>query len=164
MQISKDRKGGHPRVQTVNKEPSMTKQSFKDECDINHIINRYDNTGLVAHLNQAQAKYGDVTQVTDYHDAMNIVAAAQQQFMMLNPKIRDHFNNDPAEFLDAANDPDKREELVELGLIPAGADISIPADGGSASDARGSHSPTGGASSDPAPGGAGSEGSASGEV
>lgn len=115
-----------PRVQTINSEPSLTKQEFKTDCDINHIINRYDNTGLIAHLNRAAARFLDVTQVTDYHDALNQVKAAEDAFMELPAKARAVFQNDPARFLDAAHDPEKRELLVRAGLVKEEASSPSP--------------------------------------
>jgi len=150
-----ERKGGTRRVQTVNKEPDMTKQSFRDECDINHIINRYDNTGLVTHLNPAPAVYADVTGIRDYHDALNIVVQASQAFEALPAKIRTHFNNDPGEFLDAAQDPDRREELAGLGLVPSSEGADVAADAGVETDVGGFGTGAGGAPVDEAPGGAG---------
>lgn len=113
------REDGSIRVQTVNDEPERTKQSFKDECDINRIMRQFQQTGVVRHLNEARAQYADVSELTDYADALSVVRRAEEMFMSLPSKVRRVFNDDPAAFLDAAHDPAKRDQLVEAGLIPA---------------------------------------------
>lgn len=107
-----------PRVQHENTEPSRTKQSFADEVNINNIVGKYKKTGLLTHLNDAEAKYLDVTEVGDFQDAQNIMIKAQADFMALPASARKVFNHSTAEFLDAAHDPDKRDLLVKAGLLP----------------------------------------------
>lgn len=113
------REDGSLRVQTVNDDLEMTKQSFKDECDINVILRDYSRSGVVRHLNEARARYADVTQVMDYDVALQVVMDAEAMFMALPAKTRKVFDNSPAKFLDAAHDPAKRDQLVAAGLIPA---------------------------------------------
>lgn len=105
------------RVQHVNGLPDKTKQSFKDQCDIHRIIDRYDRTGLITHLNRAQAQYGDVSGLNDYQDVLDRIREAETLFMKLPAKTREAFNHSAAEFLDAANDPEKRDMLRDLGLL-----------------------------------------------
>jgi len=40
-------------------EPSLTRQSFKDECDVNLIVKRYTETGMINHIPRTQPQYGD---------------------------------------------------------------------------------------------------------
>ena len=40
-------------------EPSLTRQSFKDECDVNQIVKRYTETGMINHIPRTPAQYGD---------------------------------------------------------------------------------------------------------
>ena len=49
---------GRVRVQHENLEPSKTKQSFKKDSDINHIIAQYDKTGVLVSLNKRRALEG----------------------------------------------------------------------------------------------------------
>lgn len=95
---------------------SMTKQSFKDETNINRIMSKYQATGIVTHLNQKNPMYGDFSDVPDYQTALNLVLSANESFMQLPAKIRAKFSNDPAEFLDFVGNPDNAEELYTLGL------------------------------------------------
>lgn len=96
--------------------PSMTKQSFKDECDINTIMARYEKDGVVTHVKEHEGQYGDFTLGFDYHDAMNRVHAARDMFMSLPAGIRTKFDNDPGKFLDFVSDPKNSDAMVEMGL------------------------------------------------
>ena len=40
--------------------PSLTKQSFKDECNINNIMSKYMKDGLIGHVNKHQGRYDDL--------------------------------------------------------------------------------------------------------
>lgn len=93
-----------------------TKQSFKDECDINIIMAQYLKTGVVDFVNRHQARYGDVTGL-EYQEAMQIVAESKTMFEELPSKIRQRFENDPAQFLDFVSDPSNASEAHSLGLL-----------------------------------------------
>ncbi len=95
---------------------TMTKQSFKDECDINNILKKYDKTGILEHRNKYEGQYADVTGVVDYQTALNIVSSAEAAFMSLPASIRSQFQNDPHEFLAFAQDPENEDALIEMGL------------------------------------------------
>ena len=95
--------------------PSQTKQSFKDECDINNILGKYRKTGVIEHLNKHGAEYGFASGDT-FQDAMNIVSRANSMFEELPAHIRSKFNNEPAAFLDFVQDEGNIEEMRELGL------------------------------------------------
>lgn len=97
-------------------EPSMTKQSFKAECDINNIMAKYYKTGLIDHVVNAQVKYADVSKVVDYQTALNTVMEAEDSFMSLPSQIRAKFENDPTKFFDFVNNPSNLDEMVNLGL------------------------------------------------
>ncbi len=106
------------RVQHVNLEPEMTKQSFRNETDVNFIVAKYDSTGVLTHLNEAAGQFADVSMMTDYQDALDVVRASEEAFFRMPAAARKVFRNSPAAFLDAAHDADKRELLVEAGLLP----------------------------------------------
>lgn len=111
-------------------EVSMTKQSFAKECDINHIMAKYQKTGLIDHVNKYDGSYGDFTSVVDYQSSLNAVMNAQDEFNSLPSSIRARFQNDPAQFLHFFNDEANREEAISLGLCKA-PDVVIPTDKGS---------------------------------
>lgn len=94
-----------------------TKQEFADECDINKIMARYEKTGVIDHVNFRAAAYGDFSSVATYHDAMNVVVAADAAFAALDARTRDRFGNDPVQMLKFLEDPANREEAIALGLV-----------------------------------------------
>lgn len=49
-------------------EECKTHQSFKDECDVNKIIDMHVRTGIVTHLNRGTPQYGDAPE-SDIFDA-----------------------------------------------------------------------------------------------
>lgn len=102
-------------------EPSLTKQSFVGECDINTILQNFAKTGLISHINPASPRYGlDMTVLPeDYHAAMNVVIEAHDNFMNLPAATRDRFHNDPERLLEFLNDDRNHAEALELGLIDA---------------------------------------------
>ena len=88
----------HKRV-TIKTGDGLAKQAFKEECDINTIMKKYEKTGLIAHVNAHGGDYGDYLSVTDYHTAMTQITEAQEAFMSLPAKLRERFGNNPANFL-----------------------------------------------------------------
>jgi hypothetical protein len=93
------------------KEPSMTKQSFKEECDINTIVRRFEATGQIDHINQAAAKglYTDLPDGLDLQSALDQVKQAEAAFMALPAAARAHFDNDPVLFVEAMSNPTSQD-------------------------------------------------------
>ena len=96
--------------------PSQVQQHFKEECDINNIIAKYNATGNISHFTKSPGQYA-VHDGTTFTEAMFIIKDAQAGFDELPSHIRSHFDNDPAKFMDAAHDPDRHQEFVDLGWI-----------------------------------------------
>lgn len=109
-----------PRVDTSG-DPVRTKQSFKAECDINNIVARYTRDRFIAHVNRAEPRFLDVSEIGDFRQAVDQVRAASRFFEGLPAKVRSRFGNDPARFLDEAGRL-TRDELRELGLAELRAD------------------------------------------
>ncbi|AXL14761.1 internal scaffolding protein [Microviridae sp.] len=105
---------------TFDPKESITKQSFKDECDINKIMAKFQKTGAMTHFAKHAPQYGDATPC-EYQDALNVVANANTMFEELPATIRDKFENDPKQFLDFVQDEKNADEMVELGLKSAPA-------------------------------------------
>lgn len=103
------------RLKKIFSKPSMTKQSFKDECDINKIMKKFERTGAITHYAKYGAEYGDATQI-ELQDALNVVARADEMFEELPAAIRKRFSNDPGEFLAFVQDESNKEEMIKLGL------------------------------------------------
>lgn len=130
--------------------PSLTQQHFKDDCDINKVIERFTRTGLLPQYPGEDMQYGDYTSSVDYHEAMTIVAQAKQQFEALPSSVRDKFDNDPAKMLDFVSKKENIEESVKLGLLNREAleVIKVSGSGDSGSVVSGDSGDSGSGSSD----------------
>lgn len=111
-------------------EPSLTKQCFKDECDVNNILKSYVRTGEISHLARRPGGYGDVSAHIDYHEAMGVVMQAEEDFAALPAKVRARCQNDPYIFLEFINDPKNLDEMVQLGLVKKDSTSDPEAGGG----------------------------------
>jgi len=116
-QISQYRPNGTLRVATVNEEPTMAQQQFKDECDINNIMKKYSTTGQFTHLTSKTGIYADFSQITDYQDMLHTVQYAQDAFASLPADVRLRFSNDPGKLLEFIQDSKNYDEGVKLGLV-----------------------------------------------
>jgi len=95
---------------------SLAQQQFKEECDINTIMQKFAVTGMLPDQ-PLTPRYGDFTGINDYHTALNQVIAAEDEFMSLPANIRARFENDPAQLIEFLNNEENKEEAVKLGLI-----------------------------------------------
>jgi len=94
---------------------SLTQQQFRDECDINNIVDQFMKTGHLP-TPASMPQYVDYEGVFDFHTAMNAVRQADENFMRMDAKIRARFHNSPQEFLEFFADPANADEAVRLGL------------------------------------------------
>ena len=98
---------------------SMTHQEFKEESDINTIIDRF---GIGENPVEAQ-KWVTNVDIADapnnYQDVMNQLNEARDQFMSIPARIRSQFDNDPAKFVDFVSDSSNIDEMIRLGLAVA---------------------------------------------
>jgi hypothetical protein len=60
-------------------DPTLAQQQFRDEADINTILERFGRTGEVIVPVRAP-EFGDFSGVDDYHAAMNMIIEAQSAF------------------------------------------------------------------------------------
>jgi len=130
MQKITKRTDGSIRVQLICEDPGRTKQSSKKECDINYIMAQFQKNKKLPDLITKIAQYGDVSNIPDYRDAVEIVMRGQETFDMLPAMLKTRFNQDPAQFLDFVLNPDNKAEMVKLGLAekPAKTDpgVAVP--------------------------------------
>lgn len=117
--------GPKARIRLTCKGPGRTKQSFKDECDINKIMARFVRTGVLDFVSKYSPQYGDVTGA-DFAEAMNIVAQSRSMFAALPASIRSRFDNSPEKFLSFMEDPANAAKARELGLLPPEAPEQAP--------------------------------------
>jgi len=107
-----------PRRPVMNTEPSMAQQHFKDECDINQIMARYQRTGILTeNPGSSRPLFGDFSNVSDFQSAQNAILDVHESFMTLPSSIRARFDNDPGLLLDFLSDEVNRNEAISLGLV-----------------------------------------------
>lgn len=105
---------------------SNVQQHFKDDCDINLLVERFTKTGSFGNeRNPALYSFGDYSGV-DFRAALDLVISAEEQFQTLPAKVRDRFQNNPASLFDFLADDGNREEAQILGLIPTPASAPPP--------------------------------------
>jgi len=96
-------------------DPSLTQQQFKEEADINTIVDRFMKSGVLP-TPASMPQYVDYEGVFDFQSAMNAVRQADENFMRMDAKVRARFNNSPQEFLEFFANPENTEEAIRLGL------------------------------------------------
>ena len=99
---------------------SLAQQHYKEECDINTILQRFNISGVLPEV-PLSPRYGDFTGIGDYHTALNRVIAAQDEFDGLPATIRARFNNDPAQLIEFLDNSENRPEAEKLGLVEKAA-------------------------------------------
>jgi phage internal scaffolding protein len=95
---------------------SVTQQHFKEECDINTILKKYQQTGVMD-VPVLKQNFGDFSEVKSYHEAQIAMQEAKDQFMTLPAAVRSKFENDPGALLDFVANPENKAEAISLGLI-----------------------------------------------
>ncbi len=90
-----------------------TKQSFKDQTDINKILAKASRTRAISHLDKWGGQYGDFTGF-DMMEAQNNLAKAHRIFDELPGEIKREFQQNPSEFFKFASDPANAGRLTQL--------------------------------------------------
>lgn len=107
----------HERVTLDTGTLEITKQSHKQECDINFILKQYSQTGIINHITSQQPLYSDLPSNIDYQNSQNLLIEANDTFATLPSKTREYFQNDPATFLAAFQDPTQEAYLRSQGFL-----------------------------------------------
>lgn len=113
-----DRDAESARVALRCNDPSLTKQEFKDDSDINVILDRFLKTQEPPPMALPE-HFTDLTGRTSYFEMASKIAEANQMFYRLPPDIRQEFANDPAQWADAVNtaiETDDGDRLLDLGV------------------------------------------------
>jgi len=97
---------------------SKTHQSFGPESDINNIIRRHG----IKPPDPGSLNYFDNIGFTSFHDAVELVRQADEQFAALPARTREIFHNDPANLIAAveaasAGDETARDHLVRAKFL-----------------------------------------------
>lgn len=114
------------RVQTQTSGPSMTQQQFKSQCDINHIMKKFEQTGILPQGSR-QGSSGDFSNIHNFQTNLNMVIQAQNAFDSLPAELRKRFGNDPSLLLEFVHNDSNYDEAVKLGLVPKKPDPIVAA-------------------------------------
>lgn len=101
-----------------NDMPSLTQQSFRDDADLNVLLERFGVREAMNRIVPVDPRfYGDFSNAVDLRDVLDVAREAQHHFMDLPAKLRERFQNDPAKLWEFVNDRDNHDECVRLGLL-----------------------------------------------
>ena len=99
--------------------------SFRDSCDINNLVARF-NAGDVTALSRVQGAFFDATQLPHtYAEMLNTVINAEKTFNALPIEVRERFDNSYVKWLSMMDDAD--QFALMMGVNDA-ADPADPAD------------------------------------
>lgn len=93
----------------------ITQQHFREETDINVIVQRFGLTGQLPRGAVLNGVYGDFTGITDYESAVATIEAAQVRFNQLPPELREKFENDPGRLVEYAESHTQEEWDRDFG-------------------------------------------------
>ncbi len=129
-------------LKQVTKYPDgRTKQSFRDECDINKIMQRAARSGTISHLEKYEGVYADFSDF-DFHEHTRKLTQGREVFDALPAEVRREFSQSPADFFEYVNDPKNINDLAKKlpGLAKPGNQLiqtsPLDADAQAASDAE----------------------------
>lgn len=106
------------RTATTCSDPSLTKQEFKDETDINVILDRFMKTKELPPMALPE-HFLDLSGRKTYFEMASQVAEANEKFYLLDADTRAQFQNDPTKWADAvvsATEHGDRKALREMGI------------------------------------------------
>lgn len=107
------------RVAFRDETPSRTKQSFKDQCDVNVVVRKYATAQPEFFQNPRPEQFGDATGVVDLQEAINLIRDADEAFASLPSSVRKLAGNDRVNFLRMLADEEGVELLKDAGFLPA---------------------------------------------
>ncbi|AXL15078.1 internal scaffolding protein [Microviridae sp.] len=90
-----------------------TQQAFKDETNINKIMQRAQQTGTVSHIAKYAPFYGDFADF-DFFENQRKLTLGREILDQAPSEIRAEFDNSPEKFFAYVNDPENVDRLPEL--------------------------------------------------
>lgn len=92
-----------------------TKQAFKDQCDINKMLKKAQQTGTMSHLiKYPELQYGEFNGDFDLLTAASTIERANEIFSELPSEVRKEFGNDALSFVTFAGNPENQGKLAEI--------------------------------------------------
>lgn len=100
----------------ITTKPTLAKQSFKDESDINNIMARYVRNGQIPTVNPNKPTYGFAPEY-DFKEAMDLVNNMTSNFDEMPEQIKAQFGYSPAKFLEFVENPENASKMADMGLL-----------------------------------------------
>ncbi len=105
-------KHGKPEVRKY-KLHGRTKQSQKDECDINKLLERYQRDASLGHLEKYQGVYGNYADY-DFENHVTKIAEMNTIFEQLPAEVKRDFGQSTNKFFEFVTNPENENRLAEL--------------------------------------------------
>ena len=109
-----DTEGKVKKVITLTGE-GKTEQSYKDDLDINRLLEPAMKKGLLRHVTTFVGEYDDIP-FDSFQDAQFIVAKGKNMFEALPSKIRTKFGT-PDKFMEYVQNPENKQWLIDNGVL-----------------------------------------------
>lgn len=109
------------RVSISFPEQGLTKQSFRDECDINKIVDQFARTGVINNLPRGEPQYGDAPEQSFFESAC--ISAEIASKTELDPEFGKPAESDS----EASEEPSDASEANAEN--PAPQDAQLPIEG-----------------------------------
>lgn len=97
-----------------------TQQQFKKDADVNHIMKKYRQTGVLGDplsISKGVPFYGDFSKMPDLAEQMEIVREANENWERLPAETRLRFQNKPEKLVEFVMNENNRDEATKLGLM-----------------------------------------------
>lgn len=96
-------------------DPGFTIQEQYQQTEINTILDRYQRTGIIDHVQKHEPQYGEFA-AYDFHANQNMIVKITESFNDLPAKTRSEFDHDPAKFVEFLADQHNIEDMRD-GII-----------------------------------------------
>lgn len=101
-------------IKALDYSDGRTKQSFKNDTDINKILKKAQKQGTLSHLQKHGAHYADYSDVPTLLEAHARIQSGQKVFDELPSELRNEFGNDQFAFFEFVNKTENAGKLDEL--------------------------------------------------
>lgn len=109
------RSNGSKGIRYKSDKPSQTNKNYKNEVDVNNIMDRFLKTGQLTHVSSTPMEYlGENPQIhTDLQQSLNYIKNMEDVYKSLNKKFKNKFKT-IEEFFAFAQDPKNADELQKI--------------------------------------------------
>lgn len=90
-------------------ETPLTEQTHKQSCDINYIVKKFSETGILLHENMMEKQFGDAPDI-DLKTALDMVKNLNKEFGDLSPEERSLFDQKPERYAQFLSDYEESPE------------------------------------------------------